>query len=61
VCTGMQLSQRWESLNDVQTSNPALSLEGTSWGLLEPGYPGDPHQGTWSNDPDSQMEHVLSP
>lgn len=60
----MQLSQQWDSWNDVQTSNPALSLEGTpkeSWGLLEPGYPGDLQQGSWSKGPDSQMGYLLSP
>lgn len=43
--THVQLGQHWESLNDAQPSNPALSLEETlkaSWALLEPGYPGDP-------------------
>lgn len=57
-CTGR------ESLNDVQTSNPALSLEGTSkasQGLLEPGYPGVLQQSSWSKDPDCQVEYLLFP
>lgn len=47
----MKLSQQQESWNDVQTSNPASSLEGTpkaSWGLPEPRYPGDSQQSSWS-------------
>lgn len=60
----VQLGRQWESLNDAQTSNPALFVEGTlkaSWGLPEPRCPGDLQQGSWCKGPDSQMEPLLSP
>lgn len=51
-------------MNDVQTSNPASSLEGTSkasWGLLEPVYPSVLQLSSWSKDPDCQVELLLFP